>query len=61
MLRTIRSLCYVLARFLGDVNAIRRGPRAMGRRVWLLVVTFCHDGRVGLVAASFAGRRVWLR
>jgi hypothetical protein len=33
MLRLIRAWCYALARFLGDVNAIRRGPRAMGRRV----------------------------
>ncbi len=29
----MRRFFYWLARFLGDVNAISRGPRAMGKRV----------------------------
>ena len=29
----MRSTLYLLARLLGDVNAIRRGPKAMGKRI----------------------------
>jgi hypothetical protein len=29
----MRSLLYSLARLLGDINAVKRGPRAMGKRV----------------------------
>ena len=29
----MRSLLYFLARLLGDVNAVKRGPRAVGKRV----------------------------
>ncbi|HXH09530.1 MAG TPA: hypothetical protein VNP04_07195 [Alphaproteobacteria bacterium] len=33
MLNTIRSLLYLVARLLGDVNAVRRGPAAIAKRV----------------------------
>lgn len=29
---TVRSFLYCFARFLGDVNAIRRGPKAVIKR-----------------------------
>lgn len=30
---SIRSLLYALARLLGDVNAVTRGPAAIGKRI----------------------------
>jgi hypothetical protein len=30
---TFRSFLYALARFLGDVNAVRKGPNAVVRRI----------------------------
>jgi hypothetical protein len=30
---SLRSSLYQLARFLGDINAIKRGPSALGRRL----------------------------
>ncbi|MGH8071828.1 MAG: hypothetical protein ACRERE_42650 [Candidatus Entotheonellia bacterium] len=33
MLNTIRTLCYALARWLGDVNAVRRGAQAVTTRL----------------------------
>lgn len=32
-LNSIRRALYAWARFLGNVNAIRRGPGAVGRRI----------------------------
>jgi hypothetical protein len=29
----LRSFLYALARLLGDVQAVRRGPRAIGKRL----------------------------
>lgn len=30
---TFRSFLYTLARLLGDINAVRRGPKAVGKRI----------------------------
>jgi len=32
-LRTTRSFLYALARFLGDAEAAKRGPEAVGKRI----------------------------
>jgi hypothetical protein len=29
----VRSALYLIARLLGDVNAVRRGPKAVGKRL----------------------------
>jgi hypothetical protein len=29
----LRTLLYTLAKLLGDVNAVRRGPKAIGQRL----------------------------
>ena len=30
---SIRSWLYAVARFMGDVNAVKKGPKATGKRV----------------------------
>jgi hypothetical protein len=34
----VRSLLYFVARILGDISAIRRGPRAIGKRIGRRIV-----------------------
>lgn len=32
-MNSLRTLLYALARLLGDVQAVRKGPRAIGKRL----------------------------
>lgn len=32
-MNTLRSILYWLARFIGDVQAVRRGPKAIAKRM----------------------------
>jgi hypothetical protein len=48
-INTIRRVLYTLARFLGDVQAIRRGPKAILKRVVRKVVYRNVNKEIGKV------------